>query len=113
MVVIAIVVGSISFFFLAGYKFYGGLIDRILVEPNDERKTPAHVHKEDADYDPAPKPVLFGHHFASIAGAGPIIGPIVALSSYGWAKEGRLTFQSKSVLYFLGPTLFEYSILLS
>lgn len=54
MLVIAIVVGSISFFFLAGYKFYGGLIDRILVEPNDERKTPAHVHKEEADYDPAP-----------------------------------------------------------
>lgn len=85
MLVITIVIGSILFFFFIGYRLYGGLIDKKLVIPNDESKTPAHIYKEDIDYDPAPKPVLFGHHFASIAGAGPIIGPIVALGSFGWA----------------------------
>jgi len=46
-------------------------------------KTPAHTHKDGVDYVPAKAPVLLGHHFASIAGAAPIVGPIIA-ATFGW-----------------------------
>ena len=67
-----------------GYKFYGGIIERRIAEPDDSRPTPAHEKFDGLDYVPANKWVLLGHHFASIAGAGPIIGPILAASLYGW-----------------------------
>ncbi|MDY0236213.1 MAG: carbon starvation protein A [Gudongella sp.] len=47
------------------------------------RKTPAHTMEDGVDYVPAKAPVLLGHHFSSIAGAGPIVGPIAA-SMFGW-----------------------------
>ncbi len=50
---------------------------------NDQNKTPAHRKKDGVDYMPAKAPVLLGHHFASIAGAGPIVGPIQA-AIFGW-----------------------------
>ncbi|MFC2088876.1 carbon starvation protein A, partial [Calditrichota bacterium] len=46
-------------------------------------KTPAHTHYDGVDYVPAKAPVLLGHHFASIAGAAPIVGPIIA-ATFGW-----------------------------
>jgi carbon starvation protein len=66
-----------------GYKFYGNYLERQL-KPNDKKKTPAEIYKDDIDFSPARKPFLLGHHFASIAGAGPIIGPILAISYFGW-----------------------------
>lgn len=45
--------------------------------------TPAHTHEDGVDYIPSKTPVVFGHHFASIAGAGPIVGPIIAVA-FGW-----------------------------
>jgi len=66
-----------------GYKFYGNYLERQL-KPNDKKKTPAEKYKDDIDFSPARKPFLLGHHFASIAGAGPIIGPILAISYFGW-----------------------------
>ena len=66
-----------------GYKFYGNYLERQL-KPNDKKKTPAEKYKDDVDFSPARKPFLLGHHFASIAGAGPIIGPILAISYFGW-----------------------------
>jgi carbon starvation protein len=69
-------------FFVAGYIFYGRfLAKRLGIDPS--RKTPAHTKKDGVDYMPAKTPVLLGHHFASIAGAGPIIGPIYA-AVFGW-----------------------------
>ncbi len=66
----------------AGFWFYSALAARWFgVDP--QATTPAHRLRDGLDYDPTPTPVLFGHHFASIAGAGPIIGPILA-ASYGW-----------------------------
>ncbi len=50
---------------------------------DDKQLTPAHEKKDGIDYVPAKKPVLLGHHFASIAGAAPIIGPVAA-SQFGW-----------------------------
>lgn len=66
-----------------GYRFYGRFIEKRL-KISDRRKTPAVIHKDKFDYSPATKPFLMGHHFASIAGAGPIIGPILAVSYFGW-----------------------------
>lgn len=64
-------------FFLA-YRFYARFISK-LFEENDKNPTPACALKDDCDYVPTKPLVLFGHHFASIAGGGPIIGPTVAL----------------------------------
>lgn len=50
---------------------------------DDSRKTPAHTKEDGVDFVPSPAPVLLGHHFASIAGAGPITGPIAA-AIFGW-----------------------------
>lgn len=64
------------------YRFYSGWIARTL-GVNDQLPTPAHTMMDGVDYVPTKVPVLLGHHFASIAGAGPIVGPVIALA-YGW-----------------------------
>ncbi|MDZ7290730.1 MAG: carbon starvation protein A [candidate division KSB1 bacterium] len=64
------------------YSSYGSFIARRL-GVDDARKTPAHTMYDGVDYVPAKAPVLLGHHFASIAGAGPIVGPIFA-AIFGW-----------------------------
>ncbi len=70
-------------FFLLAYRFYGRMLEKIFgVEA--ERTTPALSNNDGVDYVPARPSVLFGHHFASIAGAGPIVGPIMA-AHFGWA----------------------------
>ena len=70
--------------FLIAYRFYATKIERIWdVDPN--RPTPAVRNYDGVDYVPAKNWfILFGHHFSSIAGAGPIIGPIIALTLWGW-----------------------------
>lgn len=67
--------------FLGG-RFYAPLIARVLGERAD-RPTPATLVNDGRDYVPTPTPVVFAHHYASIAGAGPIIGPVLAIY-YGW-----------------------------
>ncbi len=69
-------------YFVVGYFTYGGYIRR-LFNINPDRQTPAHTNFDGVDYEPCNTVVLFGHHFSSIAGAGPIVGPIVA-SYFGW-----------------------------
>lgn len=70
--------------FLAGYFLYARMIERKLgVDPS--RPTPAHTRNDGVDFVPAHPAVLFGHHFASIAGAGPIVGPVLA-AEFGWAS---------------------------
>ena len=67
---------------LAGYVLYGAwLAKQWGIDPT--RKTPAHQRRDGIDYVPAHPAVLMGHHFSSIAGAGPINGPILA-SVFGW-----------------------------
>ena len=60
------------------YRFYSKFIARKVFELDDNRKTPAEVNNDGKDYVPTNKWVLFGHHFAAIAGAGPLVGPILA-----------------------------------
>ena len=65
-----------------GYVFYGGWLSKQWgIDPS--RSTPAHELEDGMDYCPAKAPVLMGHHFSSIAGAGPINGPIQA-AVFGW-----------------------------
>ena len=67
---------------ILGYIFYGAYIAKQLgIDPR--KKTPAHTLEDGQDYIPSLSPVLMGHHFASIAGAGPINGPIQA-AVFGW-----------------------------
>lgn len=66
-----------------GYKFYGDWLCKQWGVGEGNKKTPAHTMRDGVDYVPAPAPVLIGHHFSSIAGAGPITGPIAA-SFFGW-----------------------------
>lgn len=68
--------------FVVAYFTYGAAVGRWLgVDP--KRTTPAHELQDGVDYVPARTPVLIGHHFASIAGVAPIIGPVTALA-FGW-----------------------------
>ncbi|WP_245982027.1 carbon starvation CstA family protein [Mycetocola tolaasinivorans] len=64
--------------YLIGYRFYSSVIERYLVRPDDTRATPAEVRSDGRDFVPTDRRVLFGHHFAAIAGAGPLVGPILA-----------------------------------
>jgi carbon starvation protein len=68
---------------IVGYRFYGRFIEKRL-KISDKNKTPASTKKESVDFSASSKPFLLGHHFASIAGAGPIIGPILAVNYFGW-----------------------------
>lgn len=78
---IELVLLAFVFYFLA-YQFYGKLLLKKFKVSN-ENTTPAHTLYDGVDYVPAKAPVLLGHHFASIAGAGPIVGPVIA-AGFGW-----------------------------
>ncbi len=65
------------------YRFYGRFIARRLAL-DDGRPTPAHTHADGVDYVPTRPFYLFGQHFAAIAAAGPIAGPILAAQQFGW-----------------------------
>ncbi len=68
---------------LCGYIFYGRWLAKQWGVGEGNRETPAHTMYDGVDYVPAKAPVLMGHHFSSIAGAGPITGPIGA-AMFGW-----------------------------
>ncbi|QDU64891.1 Carbon starvation protein A [Planctomycetes bacterium Pan216] len=65
------------------YVLYGRFLARRIFQLDPDRRTPAHELEDGVDYLPTKKPVLFGHHFASIAGLGPILGPAIAVI-WGW-----------------------------
>ncbi len=65
-------------FYVLAYRFYGGFLGRRVMQLDDERRTPAFRLEDGTNYYPANKYVLFGHHFAAIAGAGPLLGPVLA-----------------------------------
>ena len=61
------------------YRFYSLFLARRVMGLDDARPTPAHVHRDGQNYHPTSRGVLFGHHFAAISGAGPLIGPVLAI----------------------------------
>ena len=85
MLTIFILIFSCLFFYFIGYRYYAGRLDREVIQPDAGRATPAVGQRDGVDYVPSKPLVLFGHNFASIAGAGPIIGPIIAMHHFGWA----------------------------
>ncbi len=70
-------------FYLLAYRFYGAFLAAKVATLNDQRMTPAHILYDGKNFYPTNKWVLFGHHFAAIAGAGPLIGPVLA-SQFGY-----------------------------
>ncbi|AZR73716.1 carbon starvation protein CstA [Anoxybacter fermentans] len=78
-----IIIFSVVWFAIA-YKWYGKKLENKLVLPDDSRPTPAMELNDGVDFYPAKPMILFGHHFSSIAGAGPILGPIAAVAAFGW-----------------------------
>ncbi|QZQ52135.1 carbon starvation protein A [Erwinia persicina] len=72
-----LVVAAVACYSIA-YRFYSLFIARRIFELDDRRLTPAERNNDGLDYVPTNKWVLFGHHFAAIAGAGPLVGPVLA-----------------------------------
>jgi carbon starvation protein len=65
------------------YRYYSAFLAAKVAALDDSRKTPAHTRYDGQNFDPTNRWVLFGHHFAAIAGAGPLIGPVLAIQ-YGY-----------------------------
>ena len=72
-----IVVAAVCVYLIA-YRYYGLFIANKVLSVDATRMTPAVRHNDGLDYVPTDKKVLFGHHFAAIAGAGPLVGPVLA-----------------------------------
>jgi len=78
-----ILLGALCVYALA-YRYYSAFIAAKAMMLDDRRITPAHTYEDGHNYVPSPKWVLFGHHFAAIAGAGPLVGPTLA-AQFGFA----------------------------
>src|SRR5450631_564438 len=72
-----LVTAAIAVYFIA-YRFYSRFIAEKVLQLDDSRPTPALRHNDGMDYVPTNKWILYGHHFAAIAGAGPLVGPVLA-----------------------------------
>ena len=82
-------------FYVLGLRFYGRFLATQVLELNDQRVTPAHRLHDGTNFYAANKYVLFGHHFAAIAGAGPLLGPVLAaqfgfLPGFLWLVVGAV-----------------------
>lgn len=78
-----LLVALIMVIYLLGYFFYSSFLAKKIFKLDDNRKTPAHEFADGDDFVPTRKWILFGHHYASIAGVAPIIGPCIAVY-WGW-----------------------------
>src|SRR3954452_20979756 len=64
--------------YLVGYRFYAKFVAARVMPPNDQPATPAERLRDGHDFEPTNKWIVFGHHFAAIAGPGPLVGPTLA-----------------------------------
>jgi carbon starvation protein len=108
--------------FTVGYLGYSRYLSQF-VELDEDAETPAHKYEDGQEYVPSKKPVLLGHHFSSIAGGAPIVGPITAGAVWGWVPallwiaignplmgavhdfislSGSLRHEGKSIGYIIG-----------
>jgi carbon starvation protein len=71
-------------FLAIAYRYYSAFIAARIMSLDDSRTTPAHIRNDGHNYHPTHRLVLFGHHFAAITGAGPLIGPVLA-AQFGYA----------------------------
>ena len=70
-------------FFALGYRFYSGFLARRVFQLSPDEAVPAKEYEDGVDFFPTRKDVLWGHHYTSIAGAAPIVGPAIAVI-WGW-----------------------------
>ena len=77
------IVAAVLVTFTVGYVGYSRYLAQF-VDLDEDRETPAHKYEDGQEYVPSKKPVLLGHHFSSIAGGAPIVGPITAGAVWGW-----------------------------
>ncbi len=83
MNVLPLILGALCVMVIA-YRYYSSFLSKKVVALNDRHTTPAHLLKDGQNYHPTNKWVVFGHHFAAIAGSGPLIGPVLA-AQFGYA----------------------------
>ncbi len=93
--VVLAVIGLIAVF--SGYRFYSKFMAEKIYRLDPDFKTPAHTMRDDIDYVPTNRVVLWGHHFTAVAGAAPIIGPSIAvvwgwLPAFLWVVIGTMFF---------------------
>jgi len=79
--VIVLILGFIVFFI--GYRFYAKYVDTKIMKADPNKATPAKMYMDGVEFMPTSKNILFGYQFKSIAGAAPVIGPIIAIQ-WGW-----------------------------
>ncbi len=91
--IVVLILGFIVFFI--GYRFYAGYIDSKVIKADPKKATPAKMYNDGVEFMPTSKNILFGYQFKSIAGAAPIIGPIIAIQ-WGWLP---------ALIWILGGTL--------
>jgi carbon starvation protein len=72
------IVTAAACFYVIAYRFYASFLSAKVLSLDSSIKTPSHTLRDGVDYHPTSRWVLFGHHFAAIAGAGPLIGPMLA-----------------------------------
>ncbi|MBI5571796.1 MAG: hypothetical protein HY914_17770 [Desulfomonile tiedjei] len=92
--IVVLIVGFVVAY--VGYRFYAGYVDAKIIKADPNRATPAKMYMDGVEFMPTSKNILYGYQFKSIAGAGPIIGPIIAIQ-WGWLP---------AVLWILLGTLF-------
>ena len=116
------IVAAVLVTFTVGYIGYSKYLTQF-VELDADRETPAHKYEDGQEYVPSKKPVLLGHHYSSIAGGAPIVGPITAGAIWGWVPallwiaignplmgavhdfvslSGSLRHEGKSIGYMIG-----------
>ena len=79
--VVVLIIGFIVFFI--GYRYYAKYVDTKIIKSDPKRATPAKMYMDGVEFMPTSKNILFGYQFKSIAGAAPVIGPILAIQ-WGW-----------------------------
>src|SRR6266508_3717343 len=77
-----VVIGAVVIYL--AYTYYAKRIDRVVMQTDANRATPARMYMDGADFMPTSRFVLYGYHFKSIAAAGPIVGVITAANLWGW-----------------------------
>ncbi|MDF9744174.1 carbon starvation CstA family protein [Natrinema salsiterrestre] len=116
------IIAAVLVTFTVGYVGYSRYLTQF-VELDEEAETPAHKYEDGQEYVPSKKPVLLGHHYSSIAGGAPIVGPITAGAIWGWVPallwialgnplmgavhdfvslSGSLRHEGKSIGYMIG-----------
>lgn len=91
--IVVLILGFLVFFI--GYRFYAKYIDSKVIKSDPKKATPAKMYNDGVEFMPTSKNILFGYQFKSIAGAAPIIGPIIAIQ-WGWLP---------ALIWILGGTL--------